>query len=351
MIDPLDPFNTGWQKRLKDVERVIDTGVGMGLGVSKSLLGNEVSNALTGQFGAGVANVPMTPAQGLQNIMHSVADQFLDTRIRVRAGTGTLTMTPTDLETDVNSLDLARGQFARIQAAATDLHWAADTPGDPTRPRTVRQVAVEHARIDCRDIGMRTAYSPALEFGTIDVEVRVSAQELRRLVHAQQPDLTVDIGADGVMRASWRRAQRLGHLVITPEVVGGNLQFRPTTLRVSRLAFPTRRLNPRALVIPELPWNLRLTEVETASRTLVLRGKSDPSEGRISIVALGELPRLIRAAVRFVGNSSAQPAGSPRSVRTAVNDDVYAHSVVSHDTDPSGSEPPRAKTKQQTGEH
>src|SRR5699024_8548314 len=119
-MDPLDPFNIGWQKRLKDVERVIDTGVGMGLGVSKSLLGNEISTALTGQFGAGGATMPMTPAQGLQNIMHTVADQFLDKRIRVGAGTGTLTMTPTDLETHVNSLDLARGQFARIQAAATD---------------------------------------------------------------------------------------------------------------------------------------------------------------------------------------------------------------------------------------
>src|SRR5699024_251606 len=123
-----------------------------------------ISTALTGQFGAGGATMPMTPAQGLQNIMHTVADQFLDKRIRVGAGTGTLTMTPTDLETHVNSLDLARGQFARIQAAATDLQWVADTPDDPDRPRSIRQVNVEHARIDCRDIGMRTAYAPALEF-------------------------------------------------------------------------------------------------------------------------------------------------------------------------------------------
>lgn len=307
MIDPLDPFNIGWQKRLRDVERVIDTGVGVGLGVGKVLLGSDAGTALTGQL---TGNVPLTPAQFFQNVMRTIADQFLDKRIRTRAGEGVLTFTPTTLDTDVNSLGLARGQFAHIRLTAKDLHWIADSPEDgvdaaddrPPGHRTALQVHVEHAQVASRDLRLRTTYSPALEFGTIDAEVRISARELRRLVHTQQPDLTIDIDTAGVVRASWTRAQRLGHLVIVPEVVDGNLKFVPAELNLSRLSFNTRRRLPtRTLEVPELPWNLRLTDVETRSRALVLIGQSDQAEGRISTIPLAELAGLVRAAVKYAG--------------------------------------------------
>src|SRR5699024_3506466 len=161
-------------------------------------------------------------------------------------------------------------QFARIRLTAADLHWVGDRPSAPSA--SPLQVRVDHAEVDFRDIRLRTAYTPAIELGTIDVEVRLSAQELRRLVQAQLRDLTVDIDADGVMRASWSRAQRLGHVIVVPQVVDGNLQFTPSRLHVSRLAMSTRpRLRGRerqlpgtrvrTLTVPELPWNLRLTEV------------------------------------------------------------------------------------------
>ncbi len=314
MIDPLDPFNIGWQRRLRDVERVIDTGVGMGLGVSRSLFGSEVGAALTNPMGFGAA-VPVTPAQLLQNAMRTVAEQFLDKRVHVRAGEGTLAFTPTDLDTEVNSLELARGQFARIRATAAALQWTAD-PGDGAE-RTVR---VDRAVVDCHDIRLRTAYSPALEFGTIGVQVHVSAQELRRLIRTRLPDLTVDIDADGVMRASWSRAQRLGHVVVTPEVVDGDLRFTPTEVRLARLGVSARPrvrgraralpgLGARTLPVPGLPWNVRLTEVRTEPRSLVLHGLSDRSEGRISTIPLTELTGLIRAAVRYAGQNGGGQVG------------------------------------------
>lgn len=337
MIDPFDPFNIGWQRRLRDVERVIDTGVGMGLGVSRSLFGSDIGSALINPMG-GSGGVPLTPAQFLQNAMRTVADQFLHKRVRMQAGNGTLTLTPTELDTEVDSLGLARGQFARIRATAAGLHWVGN-PAEPPAgqaPRPGLQVHVEHAEVDCRDIQLRTAYSPALEFGTIEVELRLSAHELRRLVRTQLPDLTVDIDADGVMRASWSRAQRLGHVIVAPRVHDGDLQFAPTELRVSRMALSSRPrvrgktrqipgLRVRTLTVPELPWNLRLTEVETGPRTLVLRGQSDRSEGRISTVPLSELTGLIRAALRYAGRGGAaagddggeaeEPGNAPRPAR------------------------------------
>ncbi|WP_200175431.1 hypothetical protein [Tomitella cavernea] len=336
MIDPFDPFNTGWQRRLRDVERVIDTGVGMGLGVGRSLFGSDIGSALTNPMSG--SSVPLTPAQFLQNAMRTVAEQFLDKRVRMRAGDGMLTLTPTALDTEVESLGLARGQFARIRATAADLHWVRN-PADPATgddPRPGLQVHVDHAEVDCRDIQLRTAYSSALEFGTIDVELRLSAHELRRLVRTQLPDLTIDIDAGGVMRASWSRAQRLGHVIVLPQVVDGNLQFSPTELRVSRLALSSRPrvrgrprqipgLRVRTLTVPELPWNLRLTEVETDRRTLVLRGTSDRSAGRISTIPLSELTGLVRAAVRYAGQGGAaagkgdgdakSPGNAPRPAR------------------------------------
>jgi len=267
--------------------------------------------------------VPLTPAQFLQNAMRSVADQFLHKRVRTRAGDGTLTLTPTDLDTEVDSLSLARGQFARIRLTAADLHWVGDRPSAPSA--SPLQVRVDHAEVDFRDIRLRTAYTPAIELGTIGVEVRLSAQELRRLVQAQLRDLTVDIDADGVMRASWSRAQRLGHVIVVPQVVDGNLQFTPSRLHVSRLAMSTRpRLRGRerqlpgtrvrTLTVPELPWNLRLTEVGTAPRALVLRGRSEQSEDRISTVPLSEIPGLARAALRYAGQGSEPDRPAARTV-------------------------------------
>lgn len=298
VLDPLDPFDLGWQRGLERIvdtgvglgREIVDTGVGLGWGLGKALLGSEVGASLAKPLAA----VPLTPAQLLQSVMLSIAEQFLDKRVSmaVNNDTATVTMTPTSLVTDVNSLDLARGQFASIQMTASDLVW--ESGG--------RQVRVDGLSVDCHDIRLRTSITPALVFGSIDVGVTMSARELRALVLEQQPDLTVDIGADGILRASWSRAQRLGHVVVDAAVdSAGRLVLTPTELRVASLSVGLRRwLRPRVIEVPPLPWRLRLVGLETGPGTLHLRGLSERAEGRISTVPVAELLTLVRAAVRIL---------------------------------------------------
>src|SRR5699024_1652154 len=101
--------------------------------------------------------------------------------------------------------------------------------------------------------------------------------------------------------------------------------FTPSRLHVSRLAMSTRpRLRGRerqlpgtrvrTLTVPELPWNLRLTEVGTAPRALVLRGRSEQSEDRRSTRPLSAIPGLARAALRYAGQGSEPDRPAARTV-------------------------------------
>lgn len=304
MLDPLDPFDLGWQRHIRGLERIVDTGVGLGRdlvdtgvglgwGIGKALLGSEVGTSLTRPI-ALAGSVPLTPAQVLQSVMRSIAEQFLDKRVSlsVNNDTATLAMTPTTLVTDVNSLGLARGQFANIKMTAENLVW--ESAG--------RTVHVDDLSVDCHDIRLRTSITPSLVFGAIDVGVTMSARELRALILAQQPDLTVDIGADGVLRAAWSRAQRLGHVVVDAEVdADGNIVLTPSELHVASLNVGLRRwLKPRLIEVPRLPWRLRLAGLDTGPGKLHLRGRSEQAEGRISTVPVAELLTLVRAAVRVL---------------------------------------------------
>lgn len=289
-----DPFGgIGWERHIRGIERIVDTSVGIGWGIGKALLYSDVGTSLTRPITMAM-DVPLTPAQVLQSVMRSFAEQFLDKRIgmAVGKGSGTVSMTPRTLETDINSLDLARGQFASIQMTATDLVWKDNG----------RKIHVEHLSLDCHDIRLRTSYTPSLVFGSIHVGVTVSARELRNLVLEQQPDLTVDIGADGVLRASWSRMQRLGHVVVEAHVnEDGNIVLTPAELHVASATVGLRRwLKPRVIEVPDLPWTMRLVGVETEGGKLRLRGLSEQAEGRISTVPVTELLTLVRAAVKVL---------------------------------------------------
>lgn len=283
----------GWQRHIRDIERIVDTGVGVGWGIGKALLYSDLGTSLTRPI-ALANSVPVTPAQVLQSVMRSFAEQFLDRRISmdVGDGDGAVSMTPRTLETDVNSLGLARGQFASIQMTASDLVWESGN----------RRINVDHLSFDCHDIRLRTSYTPALVFGSIHVGVTVSARELRALVLEQQPDVTVDIGADGVLRASWSRMQRLGHVVVQAEVDDdGNIVLTPSELHLASLTLGLRRwLQPIVIEVPPLPWKMQLVGLETRAGSLHLRGLSEQAEGRISTVPVTELLTLVRAAVRVL---------------------------------------------------
>ncbi|WP_024795177.1 LmeA family phospholipid-binding protein [Tomitella biformata] len=289
----LDPFDIGWQRHIRGLERIVDTGVGLGWGIGKALLYSEVGTSLTRPL-ALASSVPLTPAQVLQSVMSSIAEQFLDKRISmaVTNDTATVSMTPKTLVTDVNSLGLARGQFASIKMTAADLVWQSGS----------RTINVDHLSVDCHDIRLRTSLTPALVFGTIDVGVTVSARELRALILEQQPDLTVDIGPDGVLRASWSRLQRLGHVVVEAEVdEDGNIALTPSSLHIASLTVGLRRWFKRQVIeVPPLPWKMRLVGLETDGGQLRLRGLSEQAEGRISTVPVTELLTLVRAAVRIL---------------------------------------------------
>lgn len=289
----LDPFDIGWQRHIRGLERIVDTGVGLGWGIGKALLYSDVGASLTKPITL-AGSVPLTPAQVLQSVMRSIGDQFLDKRISMAVGDGaaTITMTPKTLATDVNSMGLARGQFASIKMTAENLVW--DSAG--------RAINVDHLSVDCHDIRLRTSYTPALVFGSINVGVTMSARELRALILEQQPDLTVDIGADGVLRASWSRMQRLGHIVVEAEVdEDGNITLTPSELHVAKLSVGLRRwLKPRVIEVPPLPWRMSLVALDTSGGNLHLRGLSEQAEGRISTVPVTELLTLVRAAVRVL---------------------------------------------------
>lgn len=289
----LDPFDIGWQRHIRGLERIVDTGVGLGWGIGKALLHSDVGTSLTRPIT--LANsMPRTPAQALKSVMRSLAEQFLGKRVStaVSDGAGTVSMTPTSLVTDVNSLGLARGQFASIQMTAENLVWESGE----------RTINIDHLSVDCHDIRLRTPYTPSLVFGTVDVGVTMSARQLRILILEQRRDLTIDIGADGVVRASWSRMQRLGHVVVEAEVdEDGNIALTPSTLHIASLSVSLRRwLKPRVVEIPPLPSQMRLVGLETAGGELHLRGLSEKTEGRISTVPLTELLTLVRAAVRIL---------------------------------------------------
>lgn len=296
-MDPLDPFGIGWQRRLlqpgihrildasAEVEKLIDTGVGFGLGVGQALWPTRVSTPLTGH------TVPLTPAEALKQALHSMADQFLDRTVALAAGGGQVTMVPRTLDTEVDSLGLARGQFARIALTAEDLYWQV---GD-------RRYRVEHIAVDFDDIRVRTVYAPTLVFGSITVAVTVAERQLREIVSNHQPDLSVSIGGDGVLRARWARAQRLGHIVVEPTVDrAGDLVFTPAALHAGRFSVDLRRrLSARTVPVRALPWGFRLTGVDTGPGVAILYARSEQMHRPISTVPIGELPGLIRAAVRI----------------------------------------------------
>src|SRR5699024_12361633 len=105
--------------------------------------------------------VPLPPPAPLTPALPPVADQLLDRTVALAAGGGQVTMVPRTLDTEVASLGLARGQFARITLTAEDLYWQV---GD-------RRYRVEHIAVDFDDIRVRTVYAPTLVFGSITVAV------------------------------------------------------------------------------------------------------------------------------------------------------------------------------------
>ncbi len=288
-----DPFAIGWQRHMRGLERIVDTGVGLSWGIGKALFYGDAGTSLSKPIS--LANtLPLTPAQVLQSVMRTIAEQFLDKRVSmaVSDGAGTVAMTPKTLETDVNSMGLARGQFASINMTADKLVWRSGG----------RTVNVDHLSVDCHDIRLRTSFTPSLVFGTINVVVTMSARELRALILEQQPHITVDIGADGVLRASWSRMQRLGHVVVDADVDGdGNILLTASKLHFASLSVSLRRwLKPRLVEVPQLPWKMRLMSLETEGQRLRLRGLSEQAEGRISTVPVTELLTLVRAGVRVL---------------------------------------------------
>lgn len=263
------PFG-GWLP-WRELERVVGRGVEVGLDVGRALF----------------PNVPITPAQMLQTAIQTIGEQFLHRRVRFRAGGSIVTMTPVELDCRVDSIGLARGQFAAIRMTAENVRW-----GD---------VRLQRLTLICRDIRLRSVYAPALVFGSVEVHVAVAAKEVREQVARLHPELTVDIGRDRAIRAHWARVQRAGHLVIEPRVEQSTVYLQPTTAGVSRVRLDVvRRIRPWTIEIPPLPYGLRVTAVEAGDRQLLLYGISDQARERLSNIPINELLGLVRAAVRIL---------------------------------------------------
>lgn len=230
-----------------------------------------------------VAALPMTPAAFLQLFLREGREQLVGRRITVGTGPDATSLTLAELDGDFDTVGLAVGQLDHVHLVADQVLWR----GTPLR-RVV---------LDCAEVRVRSTPMPTVLTGSIAVEVVVAADVVRTRIAELRPDVVVDIGEDRVIRIRWAKYARWGHVEVTAKLVDGTIVLTPKLLVVGGARTTlVRRKAPLVLDVPDLPRNVRLSEVAIGPGELILRGTVDKWRASVPPTQVPELLRTLATA-------------------------------------------------------
>jgi hypothetical protein len=181
-------------------------------------------------------------------------------RLAVRLDDGDLTLTVTEFDSRLDVRGLSVGQLNDVHLAARDIRWNGN--------QFDRATAVLH------NVHMRPSAPPVLVAAPVELTVEIPTVVLDDLFRLAAPQLSGEVGTDGVARLRLARRPMLGHLEVDARLDGSTLWLRPRGLviRRSRWSLPAR--TPAYPVhLPELPHGLTLTDIGFAPDLVCVSGR------------------------------------------------------------------------------
>ncbi|WP_326568955.1 hypothetical protein VSH64_45625 [Amycolatopsis rhabdoformis] len=225
-------------------------------------------------------SVPATPAA----LARTVTEQLVGRRLtaKVNGGEARFTLTELDLtglDRPADSLRLATGRVGDVRLVAQDVDW-------PTPPGSIplRRVVVV-----ARDMRLRSVPTPSVTPGSVELDITVPGEIVRKRVARTRPGIVATPHADG-FQVRWAKHPSWGRLTLTPAVVDEAVVLTPTTLHIGQREFAApKRIRPVVLPLSELPDGLRLVGVVPGEDELVLRTVAEEWPQRLSRVPIAEL--------------------------------------------------------------
>jgi hypothetical protein len=203
----------------------------------------------------------------LQWLLDAARTRLLGRRASWTVGGVQVSFEVEDIDLAADPMFVGAGQADELRVAAKDIVW--DTRSFPT------------AHVTFRNLHTRPGKQPALVAAPIDVQVRVTSQDVAERIRARIPWLEVEITDNAELRARLRRRADWGWVVValTPHLDGLAANLRTLTLRGRTWTLPSRL---RPIVIPlSMPSDARLTEVVPMPESLELHIRLD--ERRIDL--------------------------------------------------------------------
>ena len=208
---------------------------------------------------AAVAPVSSGAAAAYRTLFMTLRRLVVDRSLAVRLDDGDITLTVTEFDSRLDVRGLSVGQLSDVRIAARDIRWHGN--------RFDRASAVFH------NVHLRPTAPPVLVAAPVELSLELPAAILDDLFRWAAPQLTGDVGPDGIPRLRLARRPGMGHLEVDARLDGSTLWLKPraAVLRRARWTLPAR--TPAYPVhLPELPHGLQLKAIGFAPDLVCLSG-------------------------------------------------------------------------------
>ena len=200
-------------------------------------------------------------AAGYRALFETFRRLVIGRRLSVGLGRGTpdVTLTVTEFDAQLDLRSLSVGQLNDVRIAAENIQWSDHT--------------LDRATATLRNAHLRPLLTPVLVAAPVEVSLEIPFVIVTDLLRKAAPWLVGEVLADDTAQLRLARRPAIGGIDIVPRIDGSTVWLKPRALsvRAKRWGLPQR--TPAFPVgLPELPFDLRLTEAHLTPDAVRLSG-------------------------------------------------------------------------------
>lgn len=223
----------------------------------------------------------LSPPMLIEQLIELVRDRLVGRTITLSTNAGPVHVVPERVDARPSSVGLAVGQLGDIEVAATDVRWD--------------RGHVDRAELRFRNVHIKPGNRPAIVAAPVEVTFTAQAETVARLVADRRPNLTVELGTEGVARVGLARHRRVGQVEVAPQLAGDHVRLVVTGAHLAGRRIGLGRGVPTASIpVPPFPSGLRIHDVVVQGSSVVVSGMIPELSRPLSLSSLRKLQRRIR---------------------------------------------------------